>query len=134
MGRNEGEEDEGGVEYSDVLKGLVELGLHLKNKVVSSDWYSSVGCWFDSPSEHMPGLQARSLSGGMPEATDPMFLTLMVLSLSPSFPLSLKINKILKNKGSQSCSSSILTFELRSIGDLRFIGDVPELLWQENFR
>ena len=46
------------------------------------------GCWFDSWSGHMPGLQARSPVWGVQEATDQCFSP-----LSPSFPLSLKINK-----------------------------------------
>ena len=43
--------------------------------------------WFDSQSGHMPGLQARSLLGGMQEGADQCFSqTLMFLSLSFSLP------------------------------------------------
>ena len=52
------------------------------------------GHWFDSHSEHMPGVQARSLVVVVWEATDWCFSP----SLSPSIPFSLKINKIFKNK------------------------------------
>ena len=52
------------------------------------------GCWFDSQSGHMPGLQARSPMGGAQEATDQCFShTLMFLSLSFSLPPPLSKNK-----------------------------------------
>ena len=60
-----------------------------KNCVNGPSWCSSVdwaqacerkGCWFNSQSGHMPGLQARSPVGGMQEATThwcfPLFLLL----------------------------------------------------------
>ena len=54
----------------------------------------SVGCepkgrWVDSQSVHMPGLWVRSPVGGRARGNH----TLIFLSLSPSLPLSLKINK-----------------------------------------
>ena len=49
-----------------------------------------LSCQFDSQSGHMPGLWARSPVGGAPEATIHWCFS---PSLSPSFPLSLKINK-----------------------------------------
>ena len=54
-----------------------------------------IGCQFDSPSGHMPGLQARSPFGGMQEAADWCFSrTSMFLSLSfSSLSLSLKYNE-----------------------------------------
>ena len=64
----------------------------------SPDWCSPLG-WvtshkpkghqFNSWSEHMPGLKARSPIGAMLEATNQYFFS----SPSPSCPLSLKINK-----------------------------------------
>ena len=55
------------------------------------------GCHFYSWSGHMPGLWVRSQ-----EATDGCLLhQYFSPSLSPSLPLSLKINKILKNKTKQ---------------------------------
>ena len=48
-------------------------------------------CCFDSQSGHMPGLWVRYLVRGAQEADDGCFSP----SLSPSLPLSLKINKIL---------------------------------------
>ena len=80
-----------------------------KKKFLFPGWCGSVdwvplacepkGCWFDSQSGHMPGLWARSLVGGMQEATDGCFSrTLMFFYLFlPPFS-SLKINKIFKNK------------------------------------
>ena len=64
----------------------------------SPNWCGSVwwalSCQFDSCSGHMPWLRARSPFGGMWEATDRFLLYIDVsLPLSPSFPLSLKINK-----------------------------------------
>ena len=62
-------------------------------------WCSSVdwawacepkGCWFNSQSGHMPGLQARSPVVDAWEATTHWCF---FPSLSPSLPLSLKINK-----------------------------------------
>ena len=53
----------------------------------SVDWvpaWEPKGRWFDSPSGHMPGLQARSLVGGMWEVTS----TSMLLSFSLLSPLS----------------------------------------------
>ena len=49
------------------------------------------GCWFNSQSGHRPGFRARSPVGGMQEATNRTIDA--SLSLSPSLPLSLKINK-----------------------------------------
>ena len=57
------------------------------------DWvlaYKPKGCWFDSHSGQMPGLQAKSPVGGMWKATPHCCFS---PSLSPSLPLSLKINK-----------------------------------------
>ena len=59
----------------------------------SGDWAPACkpkGCWFNSQSGHMPGLQARSPIGGTCEATT---LWCFSPSLSPSLPLPLKINK-----------------------------------------
>ena len=62
----------------------------------SVDWVPACepkGHQFDSQSGHMPGLQARSPVGSTREATTHWcFFT----SLSPSLPLYLKINKVLK--------------------------------------
>ena len=61
----------------------------------SVDWALACkpkGHWFNSQSGHMPGLQARSPVGGVREATTRGCFS---PSLSPSLPLSLKINKIL---------------------------------------
>ena len=54
------------------------------------------GRWFDSQSEHMPGVQARSPVWGVREETTHWHFS---TSLTPSLPLCLKINKIrsLKN-------------------------------------
>ena len=57
----------------------------------SMDWAPACepkGCWFDSRSGHIPGLQATSPVGGTQKAT-----THWPFSL-PHLPLSLKINKI----------------------------------------
>ena len=56
--------------------------------------------WFDSQSGHRPGLQARLPVGGAWEATTHWSFSssLSPSPLSPSFPLSLKINKIFKKK------------------------------------
>ena len=61
-----------------------------------------VGCepngrWCDSQSGPMPGLQTRSPVGGVWEATTHWCFS---PSLSPSFPLSLKINKFFTKKKS----------------------------------
>ena len=59
----------------------------------SVDWVPACEpkcCQFDSQSGHMPGLQARSPWGGTREATTHWCFSPCV---SPSFPLSLKINK-----------------------------------------
>ena len=59
----------------------------------SVDWVLACepkGCWFDSQSGHMPGLQARFSVGAKWEATTHWCFS---PSLSPSPPLSLKINK-----------------------------------------
>ena len=64
----------------------------------SVDWVPACepkGCWFDSQSGHMPGLWARSPVGGTWEATMHWCFS---PSLSPSLPLSLKINVFLKNE------------------------------------
>ena len=70
-----------------------------KNVKGSPDWCGSVdwvlackpkGCWFNSHSGHMPGLQARSTIGGMQEATTHWCVC---PSLSLSLPLCVKINK-----------------------------------------
>ena len=53
------------------------------------------GHWFDSHPGHMPGLWATSPVGGMREATTHWCFS---SSLFPSFPLSLKINKIFKRE------------------------------------
>ena len=53
------------------------------------------GYRFDSQSGHMPGLWAKSPVGGVQGATTHRCLS---PSLSPSLPLSLKTNKILKKK------------------------------------
>ena len=74
---------------------LILLVLKKKN---SPGWCGSVDwvpacelgcCQFDSQSGHMPGLLARSLVGGMREATTHWCFS---PSLSPSLPPSLKIN------------------------------------------
>ena len=69
-----------------------------------SGWCGSVG-WvlacelkghqFNSQLGHMPGMQVSSPTGGVWEATNQFSLTYWCISpfLSPSFPLSLKINK-----------------------------------------
>ena len=54
--------------------------------------------WFNSPSGHMPRLWARSLVGGLQKATNGCFSPY----LSPSLPLSLKINKIFKKENGDS--------------------------------
>ena len=63
-------------------------------------WHSSVdwvracepkSCQLDSQSGHMPGLQARSPVGGTGDTTTHWCFT---PSLSPSLPLSLKVNKL----------------------------------------
>ena len=60
----------------------------------SVDWVPASlwtkGCQFNSQSGHMPGLQARTPVRGTWEATTHCCFS---PSLSPSFPLSLKINK-----------------------------------------
>ena len=64
----------------------------------SVDWMAACklkGHQFNSWSGHMPGLWARFPVGGIREATIHCSFS---FSLSPSFPLSLKINKILKKK------------------------------------
>ena len=75
-----------------------QITLFFKENVDGPDWYGSVGWglshkpkvhWFDSQSGHRPGLWARSLVGGVGEATDQCFSPF----LSPSFPFLLKINK-----------------------------------------
>ena len=58
----------------------------------SVDWVpacKSKGCWFDSQSGHMPGLQARSPVGGAQEATTDWCIS----PFPPSLPFSLKITK-----------------------------------------
>ena len=58
----------------------------------SIGWVSShkpKGHWFDFHSGHMPGLQARSLVGGVQEATNQCFSRTLMLSSLPS-PLSKK--------------------------------------------
>ena len=71
----------------------------LKRTNISPGWCGSVdwvlacepkGHQFNSQSEHMPGLQARSPVGGMWAATRHWYFS---PSLSPSLSLSLKINK-----------------------------------------
>ena len=62
----------------------------------SVDWvlaYELKGQQFDSKSGHMPGWRARSLVGAFWEATTHRCFS---PSLSPSFPLSLKINTFKK--------------------------------------
>ena len=85
------------------LKTFQQVYIILKIKI-SPGWCDSVdwvpagepkGCWFNSQSGHMPGLRARSPVGGAWEATTHWCFS---PSLSPSFPLFLKINKILKKK------------------------------------
>ena len=65
----------------------------------SVDWVPACepkGCWFNSQTGHMPGLQTRSPVGGTQEATTHWCFS---PSLSPSLPFSKKkINKILKKK------------------------------------
>ena len=59
----------------------------------SVDWVLACepkGRWFHSQSGHMPGLRARCPVGGAREATTHWCFS---SSLSPSLPLSLKINK-----------------------------------------
>ena len=59
----------------------------------SVDWVQACepkGHWFNSQSGHMPGFWPRSLVGGTWEATTHWCF---YSSLSPSLPLSLKINK-----------------------------------------
>ena len=57
-------------------------------------------CWFDFQSRHMPELRARSLAGGVQEATTHGCFS---PSLSPSLPLPLKLNKQnLKKKDSNN--------------------------------
>ena len=69
-----------------------------KNTKLHPGWCGSVdrvpacrlkGHLFDSQAGHVPGMQARSPVGGVQEATNRCFSP----SLSPSFPLSLEINK-----------------------------------------
>ena len=63
----------------------------------SVDWVLAckpMGCWFDSQSGYMLGLQARSPIGDAWEASTDGFIP---PSLSPSFPLSLLKNKNLQN-------------------------------------
>ena len=62
----------------------------------SVDWVLACepkGCWFDFCSGHLPALWARSPVGGVQEATTHWCFSPF---LSPSLPLSLKINKIFK--------------------------------------
>ena len=64
----------------------------------SVDWVPACkarALWFDSQSGHMPGLQARPPVGDMWEATTHWCF---FPSLSPSLPLSLKINLKIKKK------------------------------------
>ena len=74
----------------------------------SPGWYGSVdwvpvcepnGCQFNSQSGHMPGLWARSPVGDAQEATTHWCFS---PSLSPSLPLSLKINKLNLKKKKES--------------------------------
>ena len=87
-------------------------------------WCSSVNwaqAWdpegrsFNSRSGHMPGLWARSPVGGVWEATTHWYFS---PSLSPSLPLTLKINKILKKKKNSRLFYS-LTFTQEEIEALR---------------
>ena len=69
----------------------------------SVDWAPACkakGRCFDSQSGHMPGLWARSLVGGVWEATNECFscTSMFLSSLSSSLPLSLKINKYIQKK------------------------------------
>ena len=77
-------------------RALKRSRLTLTGKAPSCKWKV---CWFNSQSGNMPGLWARSLVGGVGEATNQCFsCTLMFLSLSYSFssPFSL----FTKNSGS----------------------------------
>ena len=76
-------------------------------------WCSSVGwaqaCkpkghWFNSQSEHMPGLWARPSVGSTQEATTHWYFS---PSLSPSLPFSLKINKYNLSKKKEKESNLI---------------------------
>ena len=75
----------------------------IKKKKSCPGWYGSLdwalvckqkGHQFNTQSGHVPGFRGGSLAGGMPEATDRYICyTLMFRSLSPSLPISLKVNK-----------------------------------------
>ena len=78
-------------------------------------WCGSVDCepkglWFDSWSGNMPGLWARFLAEGIYER-QPVNVSLrhqcFSPSLSPSFPISLKINKIFKKKKKYFCNAGL---------------------------
>ena len=89
-----------------------------KKKKKSLGWCGSVdwtwackpkGCWCDSQSGHMPGLQARSPVEGAWEATTHWCFS---SSLFPSFPLSLKINKMKSLTTTKKISQQNKTFLL----------------------
>ena len=71
------------------------------------------GHWFDSWLGHMPGLRARPSVGGVQQATAHWCFS---PSLSPSLPLSLKINKKFFLNGIFNISSIIALFFGRAVG------------------
>ena len=67
-----------------------------KIKSLNPGWCGSVGwvlaCepkdhWFSSWPGHMPGLQAKSLVGGVQKATNPLHIEVSLPSFLPPFPL-----------------------------------------------
>ena len=60
--------------------------------------HKAEGRQFDSRSGHKPGLRVWSQVGMRVRGNQSMFLTLVFLSLSPSLPLSLEINRTFKKE------------------------------------